>query len=32
MLTIEDESWGTAENYAQLLGQDITFASLTPYV
>lgn len=31
-LTIEDESQGTAENYAQLLGQDITFASLTPYV
>lgn len=32
MLTIEDESWDTVENYARILWQDITFASLAPYV
>lgn len=32
MLTIGDESWDTVENYAQIFWQDITFASLAPYV
>lgn len=32
MLTIGDESWDTAQNYARIFWQDITFASLAPYV